>query len=326
MASNLPTRPQQSYSRLLKLALAGSLGAVSGYVLTQLLWVHRYLAQQNVNRTLTTPQNHLHTGLTYSASREAPTYQISHTIENGIERITYTPAQRRYQTPILFQHGMWHGAWCWRWWQALFAEWGWESTAISLPGHGQSPVQRPIPLCTLDYYLAFLKAEVQRMPQKPVLIGHSMGGALVQWYLKYVGDDLPAAVLAAPWPHRVTVQDSSMFWRNDPLGFLMILLYWSATPFVRSPRSAARLLISDQALLTPQELHARLGPESTLVLMQYISWQAPQRLHTPLLIVAAEEDTMLSVNRLVASAMHYQADFYIARRAGHNLQMDQNFA
>lgn len=32
-----------------------------------------------------------------------------------------------------------------------------------------------------------------------MLIGHSMGGALTQWYLKY-GRSLPAAVLVAPWP------------------------------------------------------------------------------------------------------------------------------
>ena len=38
---------------------------------------------------------------------------VRHEVENGIERVTYIPEQRRFDTPILMQHGMWHGAWCW---------------------------------------------------------------------------------------------------------------------------------------------------------------------------------------------------------------------
>lgn len=87
-------------------------------------------------------------------------YEITQTIENGIERITYQPHKQRHQTPIVMQHGMWHGAWWWATWQAYLAEQGWVSHSHSLPGHGQSPMQRNIRLCTLGYYLKFLEAEV----------------------------------------------------------------------------------------------------------------------------------------------------------------------
>jgi len=223
---------------------------------------------------------------------------------------------------------MWHGAWCWERWQALFAEWGWESVAFSLPGHGESPEQRPIRLCTLDYYLAFLKAEVDRLPRKPVLIGHSMGGALTQWYLRHVADDLPAAVLAASWPHKFhALADGGRLCRLDPLGYLMIFSDWSASGFMRSPESAARLLISPQADITPEELHARLDPESILVLLQHtLNWKAPYKVNTPLLIIAGQEDAILPFKEPLTSAMHYQADFYLAKGAGHNIQMEHNYA
>jgi hypothetical protein len=55
------------------------------------------------------------------------TYTIAHTVQDGIERIVYRPEVKRFETPILMQHGMYHGAWCWQFWQELFAEWGWES-------------------------------------------------------------------------------------------------------------------------------------------------------------------------------------------------------
>jgi len=60
-------------------------------------------------------------------TQKTKTYDVQHTVENGIERVIYTPRQRRFETPILMQHGMWHSAWCWQHWQELFAEWGWEN-------------------------------------------------------------------------------------------------------------------------------------------------------------------------------------------------------
>lgn len=313
--------------QLISLALGAASGLTLGYLAAQMTWVLRYLAQQKPERSLSISPNRLNTGLTYTASQETPAYTVSHSIENGIERVIYTPLRRRFQTPLFFQHGMWHGAWCWRWWQETFAAWGWESIAISLPGHAGSPEQRPISRCTLDYYLSFLKGEVERLSRKPILIGHSMGGALAQWYLKYVADDLPAAVLVAPWPHRLRLSDGyRAFFRHDPLGFLLLFLRWRADPLVRTPQSAARLLISSQAVIRPEELHALLGPESIIVLLQHLwHWQAPERVRTPLLILAGEADAMINLEQLLASAMHYQADFYIAKGAGHNLQMEYNY-
>jgi len=54
--------------------------------------------------------------------QETEAFSVQRSLDSGIERITYTPQQRRFETPILMQHGMWHGAWCWQLWQELFAE------------------------------------------------------------------------------------------------------------------------------------------------------------------------------------------------------------
>ena len=170
-----------------------------------------------------------------------PPYTIQHSVENGIERIRYLPARRRRLPPILMVHGMWHGAWCWQPWQELLAAWGWESHAFSLPGHGMSPAQRPVYFCTLDYYLGFLKAEVARWAQTG-LIGHSMGGALVQWYLRYFGDDLPAAVLAAPWACAVrSAMAGQRRFDSRPAPAASRLAHRLGQPFIRSPRLAAAI-------------------------------------------------------------------------------------
>ena len=256
------------------------------------------------------------------------TYRVSHTVEKRIERITYTPNYPRFATPIVFQHGMWHGAWCWEPWQKLLAEWGWESHAHSLPGHGGSLVQRPIRWCTLQYYYAFLNDEIQRQERPPVLIGHSMGGALTQWHLKY-GSPLPAAVLVASWPHDTMVQRDIFWniWRLDRWVFLRNLLALSATPMIRTPRHAAALFLTAGALLSPEELHARLGPESAWVLMQHQPpfWYPPhpETIRTPLLCVAGGADAAFPeiIERRLAT--YYGADSTVAEGAGHDVMLER---
>ncbi|MBN1485281.1 MAG: alpha/beta fold hydrolase [Chloroflexia bacterium] len=304
------------------------LGALLGWIVAQQLAILSALQRIDVQQSLTQTIRPLQPGLQFKEQREIAGCTITHTVEDGVERIVYKPHQPRFQTPLLMQHGMFHGAWCWHLWQELFAGWGWESHAFSLPGHAGSPVRRRIAHCTLDYYLRFLKAEVERLPRRPVLVGHSMGGALIQWYLKYVGDDLPAAVLVAPWvSHHMFEEGAGRFLRLDPLFYALMLLSGTANPMVRTPQRAARLFISERAVYSPPELHARLGPESMRVLYQHNwpFWRPPERVRTPLLWVAGEQDAGISEAAERRSAAHYRADYIVAEQAGHNLIMEHNY-
>ena len=308
------------------------LGGLAGYILTQQAWTIWQLVNTNVERTLATQANQAPggpKGRAFSATTETEVYVRSHTVEDGIERIVYLPKKRRFDTPIVMQHGMWHGAWCWELWQELFAGWGWETHAHSLPGHAGSPTQRPIARCTLDYYLSFLKAEAARLPRRAILMGHSMGGALTQWYLKYVADDLPAAVLVAPWVSHSMFKDGLVtLVRFDPVGVLWMTLTWDASPLKRSgPHSAVRFLVGPRAAVPLEELQPRLGPESAMVLYQHNPpfWYPPQQVKTPLLWIAGEDDPLLVESAERRSAAHYGADYLVAAGARHNVMMEHNY-
>jgi pimeloyl-ACP methyl ester carboxylesterase len=286
------------------------------------LW---HLSRVDVQRTLTTATNQTPAGLQFEQFRQTANYSLHHVIEDGIERVSVTPANRRYETPIVFQHGMWHGAWCWEQWQILLAEWGWESHAHSLPGHAGSFPQRPLWRCTLDYYLAFLQREIYRHETRPVLIGHSMGGALTQWYLKHVGDDLPAAVLVASWVAGSALLDGGpLIFTQDPIGGFASTLTWNATPWVRNPVQAARKLITPTATIKPQELWAKLDGESVMVTFQHNPpfWQPPRNLQTPLLWLAGERDAVVSLAGQRRSAAFYDADLIVIDGEAHNLMME----
>jgi pimeloyl-ACP methyl ester carboxylesterase len=253
-------------------------------------------------------------------------YTRQQQLKDGIEWVSYLLAKRNQFPPILMQHGMWHGAWCWQGWQEVLTEQGWESHAISLPGHGGSPVQRPIRLCTLDYYLKFVQAAVDSLPQKPILMGHSMGGALTQWYLRDVGN-LPAAVLVAPWALYKGFWDCGTAFRRLDLWGCILSYLIVRSEWVRTPERAAKALLSPNSVVTAQQLYDQLTPESLLVLFQHLRrWSAPESLTTPILWLGAERDRFIpefAARR--AASIYPSAEYVMIVGAAHNLMMEHNF-
>lgn len=256
---------------------------------------------------------------------EQGTFRVTQSLENGIERIVYTPQERKFETPLLMQHGMWHGAWCWKAWQELFAKWGWESCAYSLPGHGRSRPRRHYRWCTLQYYHGFLAEEVRRMPSPPVLLGHSMGGALTQWHLQQ--SDLPAAILVASWPSRSTMGNLLDACVRMPLSVLHSFATLSASPVVRTPRQAAGLFLTEGSLLGQEEFHDLLCDESLLVVLQYQPpfWKPPLATKTPLLWVAGSHDGITPEPLHRASAADYGVEYHLVPDGGHDLMLDKSF-
>lgn len=78
---------------------------------------------------------------------------------------------------FLLVHGSWHGAWCWDRLVPLLEERGHRVLAIDLPAHGQdttSPFR-----ATLGAYSECIQAAGAGLAEKPILVGHSMGGIAI---------------------------------------------------------------------------------------------------------------------------------------------------
>jgi pimeloyl-ACP methyl ester carboxylesterase len=74
-------------------------------------------------------------------------------------------------------HGAWHGAWCWERTAALLREAGHGVTAIDLPSHGDDPT--PASGVTLDHYVQRIGEALATIGEKPIVVGHSMGGIAI---------------------------------------------------------------------------------------------------------------------------------------------------
>ncbi len=299
------------------------------YFAVMIAWILWHLLNDTATRMLAHDQNKLRgKNATLSETQDKGEFTITHTMEDGIEQIHYSPKHPRHKTPILMAHGMWHGARCWQAWQEILAEHGWESISYSLPGHGKSLLQRSLTRCTLAYYLAFVRDEINRLPRKPILMGHSMGGALSQWALKYVCDDLPAVILVAPWVSHAVLSDAPYrIIILDPIGIAMMYVTWNANSWIRTPEIAAKKLITSGAILTPDELRKQLTGESALVIFQHNPpfWSPAEKTTVPMLVLAGEKDAVVTVDGLRKSAAHYKADFLSVPEAGHNIMMEKSY-
>jgi pimeloyl-ACP methyl ester carboxylesterase len=119
--------------------------------------------------------------------------------ESRLEVRTRLPAKPNAKPPLLFVHGGYCDAWCWEpYFLPYFAAQGYAAHALSLRGHGESGGREALFVTGLDDYVADVEQIAGSLPSPPVLIGHSMGAAIIERML--TTRPIRAAALLAPIP------------------------------------------------------------------------------------------------------------------------------
>ena len=119
-----------------------------------------------------------------------------------LEVIRKIPLDATAKPPILLVHGAWHAAWCWdRGFMDRLVARGHEAVAVSLRGHGGSEGHGRLAMRMhgLADYVEDIVRVVATIEKDPVVVGHSMGGFVVQRYLAE-RRRARAGVLLAPPP------------------------------------------------------------------------------------------------------------------------------
>ncbi|HEX6058363.1 MAG TPA: alpha/beta fold hydrolase [Gemmatimonadaceae bacterium] len=231
------------------------------------------------------------------------------------------------RSPLLLVHGMAAGAWHFERWQPFLASRGWPTYAVDLRGHGGSrPAADLGRVSVLDYVedAREAMAEVARhhAGTRPVLVGHSMGGLIVQ---KLAESSAPAAVVllcSAP-PRGITVAS---------LPLIKVQLRWRyLKPLLRS-----RPLVGESADLRAlnserigdaewEALFPRFGPESGRagreISIGGIAVDAA-RVRCPVLVVATDEDRFVVPRVARALARKYGGTLCEVRGHGHLLLLE----
>lgn len=248
----------------------------------------------------------------------------------ALEVITQKPSGDAKPTPLLFVHGILHGAWCWQeFFLPYFAEKGYHASTLSLRGHGNSSIKQSLRFTRIKHYVEDVNEAAtqiqQETGQRPVVIGHSMGGLITQKYLeKY---DAPAGVLLATAPVHGVYQAMFRALFGQPLAFLQVNLTLNLRPLASTPDRARWAFFSkDMPQEQVERYQQQFGIESYMAFLDMLLFALPRpkRVTAPILVVAGEHDTLFSVAEERKTANAYNGTCEVVPDA-HDLMLEPHW-
>jgi pimeloyl-ACP methyl ester carboxylesterase len=241
-----------------------------------------------------------------------------------LEVISRVPTTPRDAPPLLFVHGAWHGAWCWdEHFLEYFAQRGFAAHAVSLRGHGESEGKERLRFVRLSDFVEDLEQTIDALPATPVLIGHSMGGFVVQKYLER--RQVPLAVLLASVPPSGAWRVALRRLREQPLDVIKSNLTMSLWPLVSDPETAGRSLFSpEMPRAESARHHARLQDEAVAAYFDCLLFNpvSTRRVSGPLVVMGAEHDQMIGRTEVAATARAYGVEPITIPGCAHDMMLD----
>lgn len=235
------------------------------------------------------------------------------------------PKKKTHDTPILFVHGAWHGAWCWENFMNFLADKGFACHALDLPAHGERRGgEENIRSQTFTGYVREVKRVADEIGN-PIVIGHSMGGFVVMRYLEEATP--PAAVLVSPLSFRhfprTTFLKMALHYPFLAVQFSVLL------PLaVRDERMYRRLFLHNAPDEVCKTGFESAGAESSLALLTPVvplMRLRPDRVSSPVLVTAAEYDYFFPVKAQERTARAYRGDYRLYTGMGHNLMTENGW-
>ncbi|XP_057966741.1 uncharacterized protein LOC131156939 isoform X2 [Malania oleifera] len=147
--------------------------------------------------------------------------------------------------PLVFVHGSFHAAWCWaEHWLPFFSRSGYDCYALSLLGQGESDAPASPVAGSLQTHASNVADFIQKnLKLPPVLLGHSFGGLIVQYYIPNIRNQqflensypkLAGAVLVCSVPPS---GNSGLVWRylfSKPIAAFKVTLSLAVKAFQTS--------------------------------------------------------------------------------------------
>ncbi|KAF8251626.1 alpha/beta-hydrolase [Wilcoxina mikolae CBS 423.85] len=256
-----------------------------------------------------------------------------------LELLTSLPPQRTGKPPLLFVHGGFGSAQCYRNYLPYFSSRGYPAYAVSLRGHGESwqpgfwrmfftPRQRFV-----EDIVAVARM-IRKQEGEVVLVGHSSGGGCIQDLVSQGLEPVAGLVLLAAIPGSGSFYVNCNWWRLDSWFFPRF--FWhlchprsplSSTPLVKAAffshgfpekevRKVEAMMSEWESMAWPNGMMWRfVDPKKVVARMRRM------------LVVAGEVDALMSVMIERELAEWYRkaggnVEDEVVRGAGHHLMLD----
>lgn len=197
---------------------------------------------------------------------------------------------------------------------------------MSLRGRGASLCNKPLQSVSIADYVDDVRSVADDLGGAPVLIGHSLGGYVIQRYLE--DRAAPAAVLVGSLPPQGVLGAALRVWRRRPW---MTVQSWNDPTLVKFLRTPARargyLFCADTPQAIVESCFERVGPESIRAAMTDPMFRRvdARRVNTAILVLGAAQDGFVSVRAVRATARAYRTEpeFF---DMGHNMMLEPGWA
>lgn len=236
-----------------------------------------------------------------------------------LDRGTTTP---QHPVPLLFVHGAWHAAWCWENFLDFFAQKGYRTLAVSLRGHGHSAAPKRLRFCSLADYIDDVESVAAQLTVSPVLIGHSMGGFIVQKCLQR--NEAPAAVLVASASVHGSRGFAQRLMRRHPWLMFRGMITGDSAHGFNTPTVARAMFYSQGTAEADVARYAALVcNESMRVGFDTFGPIAtPEQVTTPILVLGAHLDGAITQAEVDATAKAYGSVAEFFPDMGHNMMLE----
>jgi pimeloyl-ACP methyl ester carboxylesterase len=172
--------------------------------------------------------------------------------------------------------------------------------------------------------MADVNSVAQTLPSRPVVIGHSLGGLVVQKYLESY--DAPAGVLVASAPPRGARGFFSREMKRHPWISLRTAITTKSLHGFNTPERARQYFYSAGTPESDVARHsARLQEEfagKMTVDTVLRNLPEPQRIRAPMLVLGAECDGCFTPDEVHATARAYGTEAEIFPGMGHNMMLE----
>jgi pimeloyl-ACP methyl ester carboxylesterase len=221
-------------------------------------------------------------------------------------------------TPVVFVHGAFCGGWAFNAFREPFESAGFETHAPNLPHHERGADLEQLALSGLKDYAHAITHYVHNLRAPPVLVGHSLGGLVVQ--LAAAQTPVAGLVLlapSAPWGVPATTLDE----HSNQFGLSLLGDYWRR-PVPPDYRVARATTLDRLSREDARHAFARFVPESGRAIREAVQWwsdhsmasQAPvYRIAAPVLGLAGGKDRVnpsSTIRRVISRFPSGQAHFH----------------
>jgi len=252
---------------------------------------------------------------------------IDHSAEHPTLNVLECHPEKATREPLLFIHGANMSAWCWmEKFMPFFVALGHPTYAIDLRGHGKSGGQEQLSTHSIADYVHDVKRVIDEIGSKPILVGHSLGGLIIQKYIEK--NTVPACVLMASVPEDGLVP-SMMDVVLNPTFFMQTNLsklfgtWFTGVDITR--KSVFSGHVDDDIVI---RYCTEMQPSSPKTLLDTLwlglpTYKNPFKL--PMLSLGADEDTFFRPEHIKKTAAAYNADYKNMKNIGHAMMLDSHW-